>query len=219
MWCILLSFGLQLLPCCTMHAFFVHVGIYMLFASYSSSCWPCFSMLVSWALDPGLFVFRMALHVVLHWWGFRSVWLISVRRHAFSVIVPWNGLWCLYSWRGWLSLYGGIGRKLLPSHVIASMNPYILRHLSHLHMHNHGRYDFTIHARLLCIALATLALWPCVAPALPILERVSHGQGLLCSVLCCPSLPQRSCLFFGLPAPLLSLNAAFLQTTKSVVSN
>ena len=158
MWCILFSFGLQLLPCCTMHAFFVHVGTYMLFASYSSSCWPCFSMLVSWALDPGLFVFCMALHVVLHWWGFRSVWLISVRRHAFSVIVPWNGLWCLYSWRGWLSLYGGIGRKLLPSHVIASMNPYILRHLSHFHMHYHGCHDFTLHVRLLCIALATLAL-------------------------------------------------------------
>ena len=51
-----------MLPCCTMHAFFVHVGTYMLFASYSSSCWPCFSMLVSWALDPGLFVFCMALH-------------------------------------------------------------------------------------------------------------------------------------------------------------
>ena len=63
--------------------FLVHVGTYMLFASYSSSCWPCFSMLVSWALDPGLFVFCMALLVVLYWWGFRSVWLISVRRHAF----------------------------------------------------------------------------------------------------------------------------------------
>ena len=142
------------------------------------------------------------------------MWLISVQRRAFYFIVPWNGLWCLYSWRGSLSLYGVIGRKLLPSHVIASMNPYILRHLSHFHMHYHGCYDFTLHVRLLCIALATLALWPCVAPALPILERVSHGQGLLRSVLCRPWLPQRSCLSFWLPAPLLGSNAAFPQTTK-----
>ena len=186
MWCILLSFGLQLLPCCTMHVLFwfmlgltcslhrIHLHVGLVFPCLFLGLWILVFLSFAW------------LFLLFFIGGVSVVCGSSVYGDMHFFNVPWNGLWCLFSWRGWLSWYGGIGRKLLPSHVIASMNPYMHCHWSHIHMHYHG---FLLLLYMFAFCASHLPPWPSGLAWLPLCRYWSAFlMARAFSALCCVAL-------------------------------